>query len=65
MVLKESGTWELSVDWEDEDGGHELHDQGGFRLGDSFSGCVHPEALLLAYDTCGNGQTEVQLAFVR
>jgi hypothetical protein len=77
LVLTADGSWDIAVNWSDENGSFQLQDGGDFEQdadthllfhsvgGDVYGGIVYDDAIVLTFDFCHNGQPETDFVFAR
>jgi hypothetical protein len=77
IKLTADGSWDIAVNWSDENGSFQLQDGGDFEQdadthllfhsvgGDVYGGIVYDDAIVLTFDFCHNGQPETDFVFAR
>ena len=77
LVLTADGSWDIFVDWSDENGNFQLQDGGDWEQeddghllfhsvgGDLYGGIVYDDAIVVTLDFCHNGQPETDFGFNR
>ncbi len=77
LVLTGDGSWDIFVDWSDENGNFQLQDGGDWEQeddghllfhsvgGDLYGGIVYDDAIVVTFDFCHNGQPETEFGFER